>query len=284
MSDSEWELPESLVAHARRFAAEGGEPAVPRPAATVMLLRDRPGGVEVYTIRRAGTMAFAAAMHAFPGGTVDPRDAGRDLRWAGPAPAAWAARLGLDDDTAARAVVCAAVRETFEETGVLLAGPDLDSVVGDVSGAEWETARQALVTREYGFADFLTDRALVLRSDLLAAWGRWVTPECEPRRYDTYFFVAAMPEAQRTREVGGEADQVAWVRPGDAVARHSAGAMPMLPPTVVTLRSLAGYVDSAAVVAAAGGRDLSPVLPRIDVDAAGSGRLALPEEPATGHA
>jgi 8-oxo-dGTP pyrophosphatase MutT (NUDIX family) len=237
-----------LAARAREFYASGAVPATPKLASTVVLLRPGPGtgtdpGPEVYLIRRVTTMAFAAGMHAFPGGTVDPRDAAVQPAWAGPAPAEWASRLGLDEPTA-RAVVSAAVREVFEECGVLLAGPDAGTVVGDVSGAEWESARVALLAREVGFAELLADRGLVLRSDLLTPWDHWLTPEFEPRRYDTYFFLARLPDRQITRDVGGEAEQVLWGRPADLAD------LPMLPPTKATLRALSGYPTVEAAMAA----------------------------------
>ncbi|MQA27194.1 MAG: NUDIX hydrolase, partial [Micromonosporaceae bacterium] len=244
-------LPDQLVEHARRFYAEGRTPVAPRRAATVVLLRDASAGLEAYLIRRVASMAFASGMHAFPGGGVDPRDASGEVGWAGPSPSEWTARLGLEDDAAARAMVCAAVRETFEESGVLLAGADPQTVVGDVSGAEWETARQALVARELAFSEFLAERSLVLRSDLLAAWSRWITPDFEPRRYDTCFFLAALPAAQGARHVGGEADGVAWVRPSDAVERGQRGELAMLPPTLVTLAELSGERSVTAALHAA---------------------------------
>ncbi|MGH3715324.1 MAG: NUDIX hydrolase [Micromonosporaceae bacterium] len=256
-------LPDWLVEQARRFYETGQQPVAPRRAATVVLLRDAGDEVEVYTIRRATSMAFASGMHAFPGGAVDPRDADAAVGWEGPTPAQWAERLGLEDEAAARSMVCAAVRETFEESGVLLAGPSNDTVVGDVSGADWETARQALVDRELAFSDFLAERRLVLRSDLLAGWARWITPEFEPRRYDTCFFLAALPEAQLTRDVGGEADAVAWVKPSEAVTRHGRGEMAMLPPTVVTLAELSGEESVAAALRAAADRPLTPITPTI---------------------
>jgi 8-oxo-dGTP pyrophosphatase MutT (NUDIX family) len=263
-------LPPRLVEHARRFYADGAAPVPPRRASTVVLLRAAATGFEVYVIRRAATMAFAANMYAFAGGGVDPRDEAVQPAWAGPPPAAWAARLGLDE-AAARAVVCAGVREVFEESGVLLAGPDAGTVVGDVSGADWEAARVALVAREVAFAELLAARGLVLRSDLLAPWARWVTPEFEPRRYDTYFFLARLPGHQVTREVGGEAAHALWAAPGDLVASGSA----MLPPTLVTLRQLAAYPDMAAVLAAADRRDArTPVTPRVDLS--GEPRLIVP--------
>ena len=256
---------------AERIAALGrGEltPPVPRPAATVVLLRETPtGATEAYLLRRRASMAFAGGMYAFPGGGVDPRDGTADIGWAGPGAEEWAVRLGCPPE-AARAVVCAAVRETFEESGVLLAGPDGASVVADVSGGRWRADRAALEAHELSFAEFLTRRGLVLRSDLLGGWARWITPEFEERRYDTWFFVAAVPEGQRTAEVPGEADRVEWLAPAEAVARAEAGKYLMLPPTVTTLRELSGH-DSAGALAAAAGRSLAPVMARASVDAAG---------------
>src|SRR5690242_783656 len=140
----EFQLPPELAQQARRFAERGGVPVEPRLASTVVLLREP---FEAYLIRRVATMAFAASMYVFPGGGVDPRDATVHPGWAGPAPRDWAARLRLEESVA-RSVVCAAVREVFEESGVLLAGPDPDTVVCDVSGPDWEEARLALIARE----------------------------------------------------------------------------------------------------------------------------------------
>jgi 8-oxo-dGTP pyrophosphatase MutT (NUDIX family) len=273
-----WALPSSLVEHAHRFYASGAEPAAPRVAATVVLLRpaaQASDAFEAYVIRRATTMAFASGMYAFPGGGVDPFDAERAIRWAGPSPEEWAARLALPVG-AAQAVVCAAVREVFEEAGVLLAGADPSTVVGDVSGAEWEAARRALVTREVSATGFLAANGLVLRSDLLSPWARWVTPEFEPRRFDTYFFVALLPEGQRTRDVSGEADHTMWIRPADALARYATGEIAMLPPTAVMLGELSAYPDLDSLFAAAGDRDpATAVMPRIELDPGGASRLVI---------
>jgi 8-oxo-dGTP pyrophosphatase MutT (NUDIX family) len=251
-------MPAGLLAHARDFYASGAAPAKPRLASTVLLLRPGNPDLEVYLIRRAATMAFAAGMHAFPGGTVDPRDTAVQPAWAGPTPAEWAARLNLDEPYA-RAVVSAAVREVFEESGVLLAGPDASTVVGDVSGDEWESARVALIAREVGFAELLAERGLVVRSDLLTPWARWLTPEFEPRRYDTYFFLARLPERQITRDVGGEADHVVWGQPQELASLR------MLPPTLVALRGLRAYPGMDAAMAAE--HDVTTaIMPRVDLD------------------
>jgi 8-oxo-dGTP pyrophosphatase MutT (NUDIX family) len=232
-------------------------PVAPRAAATVLLLRDTAAGPAVHMLRRRASMAFAGGAYAYPGGGVDPRDE-RPVGWAGPALESWSAALGVPPERA-QAVVCAAVRETFEESGVLLAGPDPDTVVADITGPDWEAERAALVARELAFADFLARRDLVLRSDLLAPWARWITPEFEERRYDTWFFLARLPEGQRTRDVSGEADRTVWLRPAEAVAGHDSGELAMLPPTVTTLRDLLPYGSAAAAMAAAPGRDLTPV-------------------------
>ena len=194
-------LSSALADRAREYAAGVRSPVEPRQAATVALLRPRAGGPEVYLLRRHSGMAFAHGMYVFPGGGVDPRD-DEEVGWAGPGPEVWAARLGVDE-ALARALVCAAVRETFEESGVLLAGPDGASVVADTTGDDWEADRLALEARELSLTDLLRRRGLVLRADLLGAWSGWLTPEFEPRRYRTWFFVAELPAGQRTRAAGG---------------------------------------------------------------------------------
>ncbi|MFG1916359.1 NUDIX hydrolase [Micromonospora sp. NPDC048898] len=266
--------PAALVEHARRFRAEGGTPATPRVAATVLLLRPTDADFEVYVIRRVAAMTFGG-MYAFPGGGVDRSDSAAHLDWAGPPPTEWAGRLGVTPD-AAQAVVCAAAREVFEEAGVLLAGPDPATVVGDVSGDDWETARQRLEGRQLGFAELLADRQLTLRSDLLLPWSRWITPEFEPRRFDTYFFVALLPAGQRTRDVSGEADHTLWIRPADALTRAQAGELTMLPPTLVTLAQVAAAGDLPGVAQAAANRDAAtPVTPRLDLPPDGKPRFLL---------
>ncbi|WP_371547499.1 NUDIX hydrolase [Streptomyces sp. NBC_00554] len=258
MANGQWfppEWPDRI-----RALAEGTlTPVAPKRAATVMLLKDGPTAPTVHMLRRRASMAFAGGAYAYPGGGVDPRDDEHHIRWAGPTRAWWAKRLGVDE-TSAQAVVCAAVRETYEEAGVLLAGPTPDTVVGDTTGDEWEADRAALVARDFSFAEFLDRRGLVLRSDLLGAWARWITPEFETRRYDTWFFVAALPEGQRTRNASTEADRTVWINPADAAASYDKGELLMMPPTVATLRQLTAYDTAADALAAAPDRDLTPVL------------------------
>lgn len=271
MANGQWYPPE-WPDRIRALADGTLTPATPRRAATVMLLRDSTdgtdgtdGGVEVHMLRRRTSMAFAAGAYAYPGGGVDPRDDDRQVRWAGPSREVWAERLGVPEQ-GAQAIVCAAVRETFEEAGVLLAGPTPDTVVDDTTGADWTADRQALIDRDVSFAEFLERRGLVLRSDLLGAWARWITPEFEPRRYDTWFFVAALPAGQRTSDDSSEADRTVWIRPGRAASGYDRGELTMMPPTIATLRTLAAYDTARGALAGSADRDLTPVLARAHLE------------------
>lgn len=265
-------LPPEFGERVRQIASGELAVAPARDASTVALLREADGGPEVYLLRRVKGMAFAGGMHVFPGGSVDPADATADIAWAGPAPAVWAEALACDEPLA-RALVCAAVRETFEESGVLLAGPDAGEVLADVSTDEWEAERAALEAREHSMSELLARRSLVLRSDLLRPLAHWITPEVEAKRFDTRFFLARMPAGQVCREVGGEADQRVWTRPADALAAGLA----MMPPTAVALQELTAYADvSAALVAE---RAISPVLPKLVVGDDDAVAFLLPGDP-----
>ncbi len=239
-----------------------------RDAATVALLRDGPRGPETYLLRRVQAMAFAGGMHVFPGGSVDPADAGAQVAWAGPPPVDWARSFRCAEPLA-RALVCAAVRETFEESGVLLAGPSPDEVLGDVSTDEWEAERGALEAREQSLSELLARRGLVLRADLLRPLAHWITPEAEARRFDTRFFAARVPAGQVCRWAGSEADARSWTRPAEALADGRA----LMPPTRAVLEDLAAFPDVDAALAAE--REIRTVLPRVVVGDDGSVRLAV---------
>lgn len=260
-------LPDRLIPHVRDRLAAGLKPAAPRDAATVVLLRPGaragPGsGFEVYLLRRRSSMAFAPGAHVFPGGSVDPRDAEAELAWSGPGPETWGTILNGSAELA-RALICAAVRETFEESGVLLAGPTADAVVADCTGDEWEADRHALLDRSLSLAGLLQRRGLVLRSDLLKPWARWITPDIEIRRFDTRFFAAALPPGQRTRDVGGEADEVVWLAPAEAIARARRREISLMPPTAVTVAELARHDSAAAALAAS--RDMTARQPGVSL-------------------
>lgn len=269
-------LPPAMLRRAMEFQ---GEPAPARPAATVVLLRPSGDSFEVYVLKRAAGMVFGG-QHAFPGGGVDPSDRPETIR------TDWAARLGVPEEPA-RAVVGAAARELFEEAGVLLAGP-VDEIsrtvsdgsltgvvaattVGDVSAADWEADRAAVASRELSMTELLRRRGLRLRDDLLLPWSRWVTPPFEPKRFDTWFFVALLPDGQTARDVSGESDEATWVSPA------AADGLAMLPPTRSTLNSLTPYSRMADVIATATRRDAAtPVTPRVELTEDGGALLHVP--------
>jgi len=285
-----------LSDRARDILAGRQPPAQPRDAATVMLLRpvlhedlerdaarqpaappsatsSADSGLEVYMLRRKSSMKFAPGAFVFPGGSVDARDADEQMAWAGPGPGEWGRIFDAPPELAC-ALVCAAVRETFEESGVLLAGPSAGAVVADTTGPDWEADRQSLLDRSLSLAEMLARRGLVLRSDLLRPWSRWITPVIEERRFDARFFAAALPPQQRTRDVGGEASEVAWMAPGDAIAMGRRKEIVLWPPTAVTLAELAACPDVAAALAP---RQVRPVLPEASVTE-GAVWLTLPAE------
>ncbi|WP_243060188.1 NUDIX hydrolase [Nocardioides sp. SR21] len=256
-------LPEHLIDVARSFEDGTNTPAEPRDAATVILMRPSADGPEVYYLRRHVSMDFAAGMAVFPGGGVDRRDFDASVGWAGPSPAAWAARLGCDEETA-RALVCAAVRETFEESGVLLAGTSETSVVEDTTGDDWEADRVALESRELALTDFLNRRGLVLRTDLLGVWDAWLTPIFEPKRYRTWFFVASLPTGQVTRDVSTESSSVAWIPARVAADQADAEELALMPPTYLTSLEVGGYSSPDEVLGVAASRSVEMFTPSVE--------------------
>lgn len=199
-------------------------------------------------------MAFAGGMTVFPGGSVDAADRPDAARWSGPDPSWWAERLDCTAELAG-ALVCAAVRETFEECGVLLAGPAVP---------ENATALRAdLVARRRTLTGVLADAGLVLRADLLRPWARWITPVNAPRRYDTSFFVARVPEGQEADAHTTEAVEATWWHPDEALERWEEGDVKLMPPTLNALREIAVHPDGSTALAAAGERVVQPVTPEV---------------------
>ena len=245
---------------AESLAGWDGAAAPTRDASTIVLLRPGAGGAETYLLRRQPTMAFAPGMYVFPGGKVQESDR-EVVGWEGPTSCQWGRRLGCDADTA-RALVVAAVRETFEESGILFAGPDATTVVADTSTPAMQRARLDLDAGELSFGDFLGTQGLVLRSDLVGAWSHWITPAFEPRRYDTRFFVAAVPRGQSVGTLPGEADRATWASLASVLEAVEAGTAAMLPPTWITCSELAG-VDPGAVVDVARSRTITPIEPQL---------------------
>lgn len=234
--------PPALVSAARSYLAGHAAVVTPRLAATVILVRPRGSGrscgdLETFLLQRSASMAFAPGAVVFPGGAVDQRDDER-IPWAGPSPRQWAARLGCDPGRA-RAVVVAAARELFEESGVLLAGVDATHVVRDVDSADWRAEISRLAAHRTSMAEVLLRHGLVLRSDLLGLRDHWLTPEFEPRRYDTYFFAARAPEGQTANAVTTEAVSVRWASPRTVLDAAARGEVQLFPPTAHNIARLA---------------------------------------------
>jgi 8-oxo-dGTP pyrophosphatase MutT (NUDIX family) len=282
-------VPAPLAERARELAAGRLVPAVAADAATVILLRQR-SGVEAYLMRRVRALEFAPGACVFPGGSVDPADADPDIGWAGPSAADVAGRLGTSQERA-RALVCAAVRETFEESGVLLAGPSAAALVDD--SAALARYRHALLAGTTSFGELLGRLGLMLRADLLTPWARWVTPEASPRRFDTWFFAAALPPGQTAaleaagerQDHGepnhGESDQGTWLRAAGALESARTGEITLLPPTAVTLGELAQYDSVTAVLAEH--RTMSMRMPKVTIDGNQAWLALPPPEPPAGQ-
>jgi 8-oxo-dGTP pyrophosphatase MutT (NUDIX family) len=237
-------------------------PAPARPAATVMLVRDSADGPEVLLLRRHGRSGFAAGAWVFPGGVVDEadRDLGLVERLDGPTPMQWAERLGVTDPAEAVAFVVASVREAFEETGILLARVADDAT--NPGGREGlEIARRALLSEVVDLRQVIVTRSLRIAGDALLYLAHWITPEPEPRRYDTRFFLArAAPDAVCTPHEGEMTESV-WLTARGAVHYFELGSLKMLPPTVHTLRRLAGYRSVDEIFAALADAPVPAIMP-----------------------
>jgi 8-oxo-dGTP pyrophosphatase MutT (NUDIX family) len=255
-------------------------PVATRDAATVIVLRPAESGtgVEVLMLRRTAAMKFAPGAYVFPGGSVDQADFGVEVGWHGPDPAEFGARLGASAEMA-RALVCAAVRETFEESGILIAGSPGGGPLATPSGPSWEADRAALASGAVTMAGLLARRGLELRADLLVPWARWITPVGEARRFDARFFAAALPADQVVTGHEAESDHVAWLRPADAIEAARAGEISLLPPTATTLHDFAVAVGDGEGLADMLARRpaIEPVQPRLVLEDGGAW-LLIPDE------
>ncbi|HEX8005687.1 MAG TPA: NUDIX hydrolase [Trebonia sp.] len=256
-------------------------PAQPRDAATVMVLRPAADGaaapagdgVEVLMLRRPAAMAFAPGAYVYPGGSVDLGDADLRVGWHGPSAADIGERLGASPELA-RALVCAAVRETFEEAGILLAGTP-DGALAAPDGPAWDRDRAALLSGSQTLAEVLARRGLVVRADLLTPWARWITPEAEPKRFDARFFAAALPPGQQADGHATETEQTAWLRPETAIEAARGGSITLLPPTATTLNEFAACGGLPQILGQR--RAITPIQPRFEVDQ-GQAWLVIPDE------
>ena len=228
-----------------------GEDGTPiKDAATFLQLREHDGKLQVFAIRRASTMVFAGGVMAFPGGGVDDVDFVA-IPDSGPSVDEWSARLGVSPERAG-AIRTAAVRECFEETGVLLAhSPDNGSVaqqlrdlaLGPEQIRQW---RQRLDTHQESLTAFLSKSGLVADSSRLKELSRWITPPGNPRRYDTFFFAIAIADDEGPDGSSAEFDAAGWFEPQEILDQWKKHEIMLLPPTIVSLQSLvdAGSIDN----------------------------------------
>ncbi len=254
-----------------------------RPAATVVLLRDDVvrSGFEVFFVRRHDNMAFMGGAYAFPGGRVDPADiVPLDVDWCSGAPAAAARLRDLAPDEALGYHV-AALRELFEESGVLLArGGDGQPLRAfpPALGARLVEARRALANRTATLSSIVTDAGVRLAPDLLVPLSHWVTPEIEPRRFDTRFFIARVPAGQVPVHDSTETTDSEWLAPAAAIDRHRRNDIWLPPPTWTTIRELERFTTVDDVFAWAGSRPIVRLQPAY-VQRAGVTMLTLPGDP-----
>jgi 8-oxo-dGTP pyrophosphatase MutT (NUDIX family) len=250
----------------------------PVPAATLVLLRDRvPGEIEVLLIQRHRASRFAGGDFVFPGGKVEVEDNPLDAsRWcAGLDEEQAAAVLGLGGATrTALAYWIGAIREAFEEVGILLAyGPD--GHVARVEGAHFEAYRRACQADNRAFWEMIRAESLVLATDRLRYFAHWITPEENPLRFDTRFFAASMPEGQRAVADEREIVAVRWMTVAEAEAARRAGEISLRTPTEKNLAVFDGASSSAHALARLDGRSVAAIRPRI-VQAQGERRVLLP--------
>lgn len=213
----------------------------PRLSASVLLLRDDEDvpAIEVFMQHRRASMAFAPGVWVYPGGGVDPGDADIESEIATAPETGTLPDVGVDAAQAHLMVCAAAAREVFEECGVLFAGRGADHLHTDASDPHWETRRAAVLGRSMSFAQMLRQESLVLRADLLTPVARWITPEYEPRRYDTFFFAARMPAGQQADGRTTEAYSSRWSTAAAALQQHRAGPGTLMPPTQVLAEQMA---------------------------------------------
>lgn len=251
-----FEIPEDRLPPG--FAATVDEPPAspvdPYPAATVVLMRDGPDGAEVLLMRRHDSSGFVPGAWVFPGGRVDRADAEPELR---------ERVLGLPDPDPPAAFWIAALREVFEETGVLFARDGAGAWSPDTSDPGVERDRRALMAGEETLAHVIARRDLCLDATGMVHIGHWVTPVVEPRRYDTHFFAAAPPDGLEARVDAREMTEASWLVPARALERFEHGELPMVFPTVKTLQSLAGFPTVDEALASLRRRTVERILPRL---------------------
>ncbi|MDX1402133.1 MAG: MBL fold metallo-hydrolase, partial [Kiloniellales bacterium] len=251
---------------------------MPRPAATLILVRDAAHGLEVLLAKRTHLANFAGGAYVFPGGAVDDADSAPDLATfaSGIDDAEASKRLGIEQGGIGYWI--AAIRECFEEAGLLFAhthdGELID--IEEDAARHFDAARRALAAGETTLLQFLQSRNLYLATDRLHYFGHWITQAGRPRRYTTRFFLAEAPTRQTPSHDGEELVNHLWIHPGEAIERNRTGDINLMFPTLKTLESLANLRNVAEALAyARSPRPMPAMNPRVGIGSAGK-KLLLP--------
>lgn len=232
------------------------------PAATVLLVRDGPSGLEVFMVVRHGAIAFAGGALVFPGGRVDPEDDALAI-----APAT--------------ALHVAAIRETFEECGVLLACPAGTNalIAADRALAIEAKWRAPLCAGEVDFTAMLAAENLVLATDLLVPYAHWITPRHQSKRFDTHFFLAAAPADQLAAHDGSESVDSVWITAAAALAGKESGQFKLIFPTFLNLKKLGRFATAREALTVTGRTKVVTVMPELmQRNANGTRQMRLPPE------
>jgi 8-oxo-dGTP pyrophosphatase MutT (NUDIX family) len=251
---------------------------VPVPAATVTLLRDTARGVEVLMLQRNFQSGFMPGMFLFPGGALDPGDRAEGVLSRCPSIDDEGASATLGLPRGGLAYWAAAIRESFEEAGVLLAYDDRGRLVNPREPQRlerFEDYRRKLNAGEDVLEPMLENEGLTLAVDRLTYFSHWITPERAPRRYDTRFFAAIAPEGQEAAADNVEAIHHVWMNPAQAVERHHAGEFNMRTPTIRTLEAFAPFERAETLIDALRDRRVQAIMPRIGP----KGERLLPGDP-----
>ncbi len=240
----------------------------PVPAATVILFRDGPVSPEVLMLERHSRSQFLPDMYVFPGGRVEDQDHEIAEHVSGLSAEQASAALPTIDEKLALGFFVAAIRETFEESGILLARRRGSAGLIDAAGATaLAQHRLEVQSGKTPFRELIEKEGLDLAADLLAAHAHWITPEDVPRRFDTIFFSTLTPRGQLALHDGIESTNHVWTRPEDALERSKRGELRLIFPTARNLDTLAGFESSEAALTASRKRPVVPVLPVIkDLD------------------
>jgi 8-oxo-dGTP pyrophosphatase MutT (NUDIX family) len=243
--------------------------ARPAPSATILMLRDGSEGLEVFMVVRHHQIDFASGALVFPGGKADPQDFDPAL----------AAHLdGAADDDDMRAMQVSAIREAFEECGILLARAEgSSSLIDGARLATLEPYRTSLHNGATPLIDFVRNEKLRLACDQLVHFAHWVTPEMMPKRFDTHFFLAAAPADHLAVHDGHESVDSVWVRPADAVAQAAAGTRTIIFPTLRNVEKLGTFDSVSAAIEGTRGARVVRVLPWME-RREGSTYLCIPVE------